>query len=73
MLCGSLDGRRVWGENAIVESLNCSPEAITALLIGSTPIQNKKLKKNKQKCFGFYFDKVRGLPKLNWKYLGYHK
>ena len=29
----------------MVESLCCSPETITTLLIGYTPIQNKKLKK----------------------------
>ena len=28
------------------ESLHCQPETVTTLLIGSTPIQNKKLKKN---------------------------
>ena len=29
----------------MTESLLCSPESITALLIGYTPIENKKLKK----------------------------
>ena len=33
----------------MAESLCCSPETITALLIGYTPIQNKKLKKKKEK------------------------
>ena len=28
----------------MAESLQCSPEAVTTLLIGYTPIQNKKLK-----------------------------
>ena len=45
MLCGSLDGRGVWGRMdtcmCMVESL-CSPLQITTmLLIGYTPIQNK--------------------------------
>ena len=44
MLCGSLDGRGVWGRiNTLctAESLGCSPETITTLLIGYTPVQNK--------------------------------
>ena len=49
MLRGSLDGRGVWGRMDIcicmAESLCCLPEIIT-LLIGYTPIQNKKFKKN---------------------------
>ena len=52
MLCSSLDERKVWGMDTCIcmaESLWCSPETITNhLLIGSTPIQNKKLKKTKQ-------------------------
>ena len=47
MLCGRLDGRRVWGRmdtcTCMAESLCCSPETITTLLIGCTPIQNKKV------------------------------
>ena len=43
VLCGSLDGRRVWRSMdtcvCLAESLHCSPEIITALLIGCTPIQ----------------------------------
>jgi len=43
MLCGSLDGRGV----CMAGYLHCSPETITTLLIGYTPIQNKlKKKKN---------------------------
>ena len=46
-LCSSLDGRGVWGRMdtciCIAESLHCSPETITTLLTGYTPIQNKKL------------------------------
>ena len=49
MLCGSLDGREVWGRMDtcihMAESLPCSPEAMTTLLIGYTPIKNKKFKK----------------------------
>ena len=37
-LCGSLDGRRVWERMDtsvdMAESLGCSPETITTLLIG---------------------------------------
>ena len=50
MLCGSLDGRGVWGRIDtcifMVESLCHPPETITTLLINYTPIQNKNLKKN---------------------------
>ena len=51
VLCGSLDGRGVWGRMhtcmCMAESLCCSPETITTLLIGYTPIQNKRgLKKD---------------------------
>ena len=49
MLCGSLDGRGVWERMdtciCMAESLCCSPETITTLLIGFTPIQNKKFLK----------------------------
>ena len=38
MLCGSLDGKRVWGRMDsyihMAESVCCPPEIITALLIG---------------------------------------
>ena len=33
----------------MAESLCCSPETITTLLISCTPVQNKKLKQKKQK------------------------
>ena len=43
-LCASLDGREVWGwmdtHICMTESLHCSPETITLLLIGYTQIQN---------------------------------
>ena len=52
MLYGSLDGRQVWGRMdtciCMTESLHCSPETATTLLIFYTPIQNvfgvKKIK-----------------------------
>ena len=45
VLCGSLDGREVWGRMDTY-SLLCSPETITTLLISYTPIQNKKFENN---------------------------
>ena len=46
MLYGCLNGRGIWGimETCVcmAESLHCSPETIITLLIGYTPIQNKK-------------------------------
>ena len=53
----SLDERGVWGRMdtriCMAESLHCSPETITTLLIGFTPIQNKKVfkKENYQTCY----------------------
>ena len=52
MLCGSLDGRGVWGTMdkcmCTAESLHCSPETATTLLTGYTPTQNVVgVKKNK--------------------------
>ena len=46
VLCGRKDGREVWERMDIcmAESLHHSPETITALSIGYTPIQNKKFK-----------------------------
>ena len=48
MLCGSLDGRGVWGRMdtciCMAESLHCSSETTTTLLIGSTPVQKEKFK-----------------------------
>ena len=47
--CYVADGRRVWGRMDaciyITESLHCSPETITTLLISYTSIENEKLKK----------------------------
>ena len=48
VLCANLDGRGVWRRTdtciCMAESLPCSPETTTTLLIGYTPIQNKKFK-----------------------------
>ena len=53
MLCGSLDGRGVWCRMdtciCMPESLPCSPEAITTLLIGYGPIQNLKFQKKRRR------------------------
>ena len=42
VLCGSLDGRGVWGRMdtciCVAEVLRCPPETITTLLIGYTPV-----------------------------------
>ena len=52
MLCGSLDGRTIWGRMdtciCMTESLHYPPEIITTLLISYTPIQSKKFKKKKK-------------------------
>ena len=52
MLCASLNGRGFWGELdtciCMAESLHCSPEKITTLLISYTPKQNGFGIKNKQ-------------------------
>ena len=44
VLCGSLDGRGVWGRTdtciCMAESLCCPPETITTLLMAYTPILN---------------------------------
>ena len=57
MSCGSLDGSGVWGRMdtciCMAESLSCSPETTTTLLIGDPPIQNKKFKvQGEEKCLG---------------------
>jgi len=48
VLCVSLDGRGIWGRMDtyiyMAESLHCSPETTTTLLIGHTLIQIKSLK-----------------------------
>ena len=51
MLCGILDGRGVWGRMdtcvsiCVAESLCCSPETITTVLVGRTPNTKLKVKK----------------------------
>ena len=56
LLCASLDERRAWGRMdtciCISESLCCSPATTTTLLIGYSPIQNRKVK-----VFFFFFFK----------------
>ena len=52
MFCGSLDRRGTWGRMdtciRMAEYLHYSPETITTLLTGYTPIQNKKFKNKKE-------------------------
>ena len=52
VLCGSLDGRRVWGRMdtcmCTAESPHCSSETITTLLISYIPIWNKTFNKEKE-------------------------
>ena len=49
VLCGILDGRGVWGRMetciCVAESLCCSPETVTTLLVGHTPNTKLKVKK----------------------------
>ena len=51
---GNLDGKRVWGKidtcTCMAESLRCSHNNITTLLISYTPIQNKKFFKKVMCC-----------------------
>ena len=53
VLRASLDGRGFWGRLdtgiCVAQSLCCSPEMTTVLLIGYTPMQNKKFKDWKKK------------------------
>ena len=59
ILCGSLDGRRVWRRMdtciCMAESLCCLPETITTLLISYSPIQNKCLLKKGEERAGRTF------------------
>ena len=54
VLRGSLGGRGVWGRVdtriCVAESLPCSPETVTTLLISCTPIQSKKFKNMRRQC-----------------------
>ena len=73
MLCGSLDGRGFGGRMdtclCMTESLHCSSETVTRLLIGYTPIQNvfgvKKIKRNPQ--VGVIRSKVGGEGQGLWR------
>ena len=51
MLCGRLDGRGIGRRMdtciCMAESLRCSPETITTLLIGYTQTQDKQFKRKK--------------------------
>ena len=51
MFCGSLDGRADWGKMdtciCTAESLHCSPEIVTTLIINYTP--NKKFERERKK------------------------
>ena len=53
MLCGSLDERGVWGRMdtcmCVAESLHCSHETITILLVSYPPIENRKFQVKKKK------------------------
>ena len=51
----------------MAESLCCSPKAVTTLLTGYTPVQNKKLKKNPSLTFSYLLSirlKVNALLKV---------
>ena len=52
MLCGSLEGRGVWGRMdtciCMTESPYCPPETSITLLIDSPPVENKKLEEKKR-------------------------
>ena len=62
MPCGIVDGRGVWGRIHtcihMAESLCCPPETITTLLISYIPIQNKKLKKQRQRQTPFFLKRT---------------
>ena len=51
IFCNNLIGKRIWKRIhiciCITESLCCTPETNTTLLINYTPIENKKLKKKR--------------------------
>ena len=68
MLCGSLDGRGVWERMdtciCMAESLSCSPETTTTLLIGYTPVQNKTFKAWEKKNSQFETMKKKPKPTL---------
>ena len=73
MLCGSLDGRGVWGRMdtciCMAESLCSSPEITTTLLISATPIQNKKCFKKLHRLYSG----ISGKEKTGFKIWIYSK
>ena len=54
MLCGSLDGKRVWGRMDsyihMAEAVCCPPEIITALLIGYAAAAGKLFQSRQTLC-----------------------
>ena len=58
MLCGSQNGRGVWGRMetciCLLESLHCSSETLATLLIGYAPMQNKNFFKNEKEWICVY-------------------
>ena len=54
VLCGNIDGRRVWGRVdtclCMGESLHCSSETVTIFLIGYPQAKNKRSNYRKQNC-----------------------
>ena len=67
MVCGSLDGRGVWGRMDTCICIQvCSPETITTLLIGYTPIQNKKFFKKEAHIISFGLSIICGKQLLTW-------
>ena len=71
-LCGSQDGRGVWGKMdtciCMAESLHCSHETITILLINYTQTQNKKFKKKfMENLCNYYQHLLKFLEKFEMK------
>ena len=68
-LCASLNGRGIWGRMdtciCMAKSLCCSAKTATTLLIGYTPIQNKKFKvtNKKNKELPLFFKKRKPINK----------
>ena len=58
MICGSLGGKGAWGRMdpciCMAESLSCSPETVTTLLIDCTSKQNKKFVLKKENMPNLY-------------------
>ena len=72
MLCGSLDGRAVWGRMDMCIWLSPFPVRLKLshfLIIGCTPIQNKKFKKQSHKLLQVKQSTFVGIPNLWGAYL----